>query len=124
MFRIVFLFLTFSIPSTLSCDVSFWVGSLNATCSSSPNETYSALNYNGTCTPTPDSPKSSYYSLIIDTQTKIVSNFTIYNGKVCESKFALFAAKTPVPLDTCAPLYFVSAPSTLTDIGSLIFTCK
>jgi hypothetical protein len=113
--------LTFSEPN---CNVSFWVNSKGTDCSSPPNGTYTGLNYNGNCTATPDEPEEASYSLVINPQTKIVQNFTVYDDKRCGKADTILIVKTPLALNSCAILYFQTTSTSFVEVGTLVFSCK
>jgi len=113
--------LSYSLPT---CNISYWVNSKNLNCTASPNGTYSALNYNGKCSLSPDDPKQTSYQLLIDVTTKTVQNFTVYYDKTCNKIDTKLITKAPLSLDTCGPLFFATSPTSFAEIGSLIFNCK
>jgi hypothetical protein len=71
----------------------------------------------------PNDPSWTTYKLTIDMETKTVQNFMSYNFKNCYSGNELFFARTPLALDTCAPLYLVIGPGNNVTLGSLVFSC-
>lgn len=113
--------LTISLPT---CKLTFWVNSKDTSCSASPNGTYTGLNYNGNCTLSPVDPKRSAYELIINTQTKTVQNFTVYQDITCKKGSEVLVGEIPLPLDSCGLLYFMATPTTSVDIGTLVFSCQ
>ncbi len=112
---------TISLPT---CNISYWVDLKNTTCSASPNGTYSALTYNGNCSLSPDDPSKTSYKLIINTDTKIVQNFTVYDGNACPKGDQILFAKTPLSLDSCGILYYMTTSSSFVEVGNLVFSCK
>jgi len=112
---------TIALPT---CNISYWINSKDTSCSVSPNGTYSALKYNGNCTLSPDNPKESSYKLIINVETKTVQNFTVYSGNTCGKSDQMLIAKTPLSLNSCGILYFVTTPTSFVEIGSLVFSCQ
>ena len=129
MLRIVVLSLVFTLfiswtISAPTCNVSYWVNPDNATCSSSPNGTYSAMIYNGTCNPSPDDPQGNSYILSINLETKTVQNFIVYDGKTCGKGNEMVVAKPPLSLSTCGVLYFQTTSTSFVPIGSLVFNCQ
>jgi hypothetical protein len=126
---ILFGFVIFSVIAsfTLSfsiCDISYWISLNNITCSTSPNGTYSAVNYNGQCTPSSNDPSKTFYQLTINDKTKTVQNFTVYNDKLCQKANEIFFTKTPFLVNTCSPLFFINSPTSSVKVGNLIFSCK
>jgi hypothetical protein len=121
LFLILLVSLTFSLPI---CNVSFWVNPEGTGCSAPPNGTYSGLNYNGNCTLTPDDPKEASYTLVINPSTKIVENFTVYDSLTCRKTDTILIIKNPLPLDSCAILYFQTTSTSFVEVGTLVFSCK
>lgn len=113
--------LTISLPT---CKITFWVNSKDSSCSAPPNGTYLGLNYNGNCTLSPVDPNRSSYKLIINTQTKSVQNFTVYQDTTCGKDDEILMGETPLPLDSCGLLYFMTTPTSSVGIGTLIFSCQ
>lgn len=123
-FGVLILILLISFTVSLpNCSISYWVNSKSVTCSGSPNGTHHALNYTGNCTVSPDSSKASAYRLSIDPKTKIVHNFTVYSNNACHPGYEMLVTKTPLLLNTCGPLLFMTTSSSSVRIGSLIFSC-
>jgi hypothetical protein len=112
---------TISLPT---CNLSYWISSDNTTCSTSPNGTYSAMTYNGSCTLSPHDPEKTTYKLIIDVDTKTVQNFTVYDNKNCDKTNNILIAKTPLSLDSCGLLYFITDTPSFVQIGTLVFNCQ
>ncbi|CAF1346078.1 unnamed protein product [Adineta steineri] len=120
-FSIIFLIsFTISLPT---CDISFWVNLENFTCTGSPNGKFPKVTYNGQCMLSPDDPIKTSYRVIIDAERKIVHNFTCYIGETCDGN-GIITTKVPLSLDTCGPLIVTSTPSTVVQIGGLMFGCE
>ncbi|CAF2870100.1 unnamed protein product [Rotaria sp. Silwood2] len=127
MIRFGALILVLLVSCTVSlpiCNVSYWVNLNPINCTTSPNGTYSALNYSGNCTLSPDYPNKTAYKLIIDQKTKAVQTFTVYNDKSCRKGDEILTTKTPLSLNTCGPLLFMTSSTSSVQIGSLVFNCK
>lgn len=110
-----------SIFSYPVCNLSIWKDSA---CSESPDTVYPSLTFNGNCTMFPNDPSWTTYKLSIDIPTKTVQHFLAYNFKNCYNGNDLFFAKTPLSLDTCAPLFLVIGPGSNVTMGSSMFNCK
>ena len=118
---IIFISLTVSLPN---CTLSYLINSDRVICSGTPNGTHTGLNYMGNCTASPDSPKTTGYKLNIDVNARIVHNFTVYSANTCHPGFEMLITKTPLLLNTCAPLFFLATSSNPVRIGSLMFRCR
>jgi hypothetical protein len=82
------------------------------------------LNYNGNCTLTPDDPQEASYELLINTETKLVQNFTVYDSTTCGKTDTILIVKTPLALNSCAILYFQTTSTSFVEVGTLVFSCK
>ncbi|CAF1054509.1 unnamed protein product [Adineta ricciae] len=102
---LLLLFTSFS-SSVPSCNVSLWANFKDMTCSGTPNSTFTAAVYNGSCTALPDDPKSAAYRFVYDAATKTVENF-----------------RTPAPLNVCVPAFIYISPSSSSQIGGMVFSC-
>ncbi len=124
-FGILFLLLLVSLTISLpTCNISYWVHSKGTACSTRPNGTYTGLNYNGNCTLTPDDPQEASYELLINTETKLVQNFTVYDSITCGKADTILIVKTPLALNSCAILYFQTTSTSFVEVGTLVFSCK
>jgi len=121
---ILVLLVSFTISLPTYCNLSYWINSDNTSCSTSPNGTYSGLTYNGFCTLSPNDPGKTSYKLIIDIETQTVQNFTVYGDKNCAKVDNILIAKTPLSLNSCGLLYFITASTSFVQIGSLVFNCQ
>ncbi|CAF1682727.1 unnamed protein product [Adineta ricciae] len=119
---LLLLFTSFS-SSVPSCNVSLWANFKDMTCSGTPNSTFTAAVYNGSCTALPDDPKSAAYRFVYDAATKTVENFRVYNFKNCYPGLDLYFAKTPAPLNVCVPAFIYISPSSSSQIGGMVFSC-
>ncbi|CAF4524314.1 unnamed protein product [Rotaria socialis] len=64
-------------------NIFHWVNLNPNKCTTSPNGTYVALNYNGNCTLSPDTLTTSSYKFVIEPETQTAKSFIVYNDRVC-----------------------------------------
>lgn len=112
------------VVSLPTCKISYWIGPKNVTCTAAPNGTYPSLVYNGSCTLSPDDPRRTSYRLSVDMKTKTVQNFTVFRDQTCSAVDELMLIKTPLQLNTCGPLFYVTAPTISVQVGSVFFSCR
>lgn len=118
---LIFTIFISSIVSFPICNLSTWK---DPGCSQSPDTVFSKLTFDGNCTMFANDPSWTTYKLSVNIRTNTVQNFMAYNFKNCYNGNELFFAKTPLVLDTCAPLYLVIGPGSNVTMGSLMFSCK
>ncbi|CAF1605328.1 unnamed protein product [Didymodactylos carnosus] len=116
--RTIFTLSSDSTRRSVKCNISFWINFIDFSClDSSPNVTYTNMNYNNECTLFEKSGDWSTYKLQVNLTSKTVLNFAAFDTKYClrEDEF-LFN-------EECTPVKLITGQGNVT-AGSIIVNCS